>query len=85
MPSRSIFFFFFKKKKKPFNKDCFFRKYFLSKCTDGWTSRNDLSVFLNNKASIFQCNCFRAEHTVLFVDWVLILTEILKENIWAVV
>lgn len=59
------FFFFLQ---KPFNKDCFFRKHFLPKCIHGWTSRNDLSVFLKDKAGIFQGNCFQGEHTAVFVE-----------------
>lgn len=41
--------------------------------------------FLTDKAGILRCNRFQGEHTALFVDRVLILTEILKENIWAAV
>lgn len=64
MPSRGIF--FLKKKKKPFNKDCFFRKYFLSKGTDGWTSRNDLSVFLKTRPAFFNATVF-GQNTLCFL------------------
>lgn len=41
--------------------------------------------FLTDKAGILRGDCVQGEHTALFVDRVLILTEILKENIWAAV
>lgn len=41
--------------------------------------------FLTDKAGILRGDCVQGEHTALFVDRVSILTEILKENIWAAV